>query len=236
MGSVSGTRRDFGNSFARTRRASKSWRAGWRSCWSSVGRWLRAGGPGWLNKPSFRLAYGNSLLILQLIKRQRQPRAWTEWSRVFRRWCFWFKRMVSTTFFRSQSSKTFSWTRRTSAFRKTWQSSWERIWNRWKRRRVTSTRSPTTWTPPSARMPRPRRLGLGTLRTQGRCSALIYAPNFAWRPQKCVLRKGNIYKVIWSPFPSNLLTATRSCFRYTGMDYVYQISMLQVHSLLQGRG
>ena len=26
---------------------------------------------------------------------------------------------------------------------------------------------------------------------------------------------------------SNLLTATRSCFRYTGMDYVYQISMLQ---------
>ena len=42
--------------------------------------------------------------------------------------------------------------------------------------------------------------------------------------------------MIWSPFPSNLLTATRSCFRYTGMDYVYQISMLQVHSLLQGRG
>ena len=26
---------------------------------------------------------------------------------------------------------------------------------------------------------------------------------------------------------SNLLTATRSCFRYTSMDYVYQISMLQ---------
>jgi len=26
---------------------------------------------------------------------------------------------------------------------------------------------------------------------------------------------------------SNLLTATKSCFRYTGMDYVYQISMLQ---------
>merc|ERR1719508_20627 len=26
---------------------------------------------------------------------------------------------------------------------------------------------------------------------------------------------------------SNLLTATRSCFRYTGMDYVFQISMLQ---------
>lgn len=26
---------------------------------------------------------------------------------------------------------------------------------------------------------------------------------------------------------SNLLTATRSCFRYTGMDYVYQIAMLQ---------
>jgi len=26
---------------------------------------------------------------------------------------------------------------------------------------------------------------------------------------------------------SNLLTATRSCFRYTGLDYVYQISMLQ---------
>ena len=144
--------------------------------------------------------------------------------------------MVSTTFFRSQSSKTFFWTRRTSAFRKTWQSSWERTWNRWKRRRVTSTRSPTTWTPPSARMPRPRRLGLGTLRMQGRCSALIFTPNFAWRPLKCVLRKGNIYKVIWSPFPSNLLTATRSCFRYTGMDYVYQISMLQVHSLLPGRG
>jgi Arf-GAP/coiled-coil/ANK repeat/PH domain-containing protein len=26
---------------------------------------------------------------------------------------------------------------------------------------------------------------------------------------------------------SNLLTATRSCFRYTGMDYVFQIAMLQ---------
>ena len=33
-------------------------------------------------------------------------------------------------------------------------------------------------------------------------------------------------------FPSNLLTATRSCFRYTGMDYVYQISMLQVEAIL----
>ena len=26
---------------------------------------------------------------------------------------------------------------------------------------------------------------------------------------------------------TNLLTATRSCFRYTALDYVYQISMLQ---------
>ena len=26
---------------------------------------------------------------------------------------------------------------------------------------------------------------------------------------------------------SNLLTATQSCFRYTTLDYVYQISMLQ---------
>ena len=28
---------------------------------------------------------------------------------------------------------------------------------------------------------------------------------------------------------SNLLTATKSCFRYTSMDYVHQITMLQSH-------
>ncbi len=30
---------------------------------------------------------------------------------------------------------------------------------------------------------------------------------------------------------SNLLTATRSCFRYTGLDYAFQISMLQARIL-----
>jgi len=38
---------------------------------------------------------------------------------------------------------------------------------------------------------------------------------------------------------SNLLTATKSCFRYTGMDYVYQISMLQSkkrHVVLESLG
>ena len=82
--------------------------------------------------------------------------------------------MLLTFTCRLPSSKTFYWTKQTNAFPKTWLSSWGRTWSRWRRRRVTSTRYPTTWTLLSVRMLPPQSADQETLRTRGKLTTTLY--------------------------------------------------------------